>query len=236
MNTTTKSSGAMGGQRDGAGRKTNKELEDRSAGLDAQAEDLAKREADMQAREEALSAKGIDPNPAPIQPLNERVVHSKGENPKAIRKEMGRAKKLDADFYVAEYPEMQIFWVNDMDGDVQRWINAGANPVPVTRNSNRSFEGITDKLESKWVRAVGGSDGMGAYYWVYLMMIARARYYELEIAPVVERQDAMRAAMSRGQDQSKLSKSEAGIETYAPNLPTGGRGLQKVTDHMTGRN
>ena len=237
-----------------AKRPTGKELDERSAALDTRAAESVDREAALDLREKELeetrrvltdaalltsdaaaASLGIEAHPEPIQSTSDLVTATKGENPKAVATAMGRPKKLNADRYIAKYPEQQLFWINDMDGDVQRWIDVGAAPVPVEVQKRNFYEGISDKSESKWVRAVGGGDGMGGYYWVYLMMMARDQYYQVNTAPLVARQDAIRAAMRGGVDQSGLSQTAGGMETYAPFLPTGDRGLQKIKDHMTGR-
>ena len=146
-------------------------------------------------------------------------------NPKAIRRDIGRSKRLDADKYLEAHPEMQLMWINDLSGDVQRWIDEGAEPVPVLSKASKVFEGITDKVDSKWVRGIGGDDGMGGHFWVYLLMIDPKTYDEVKLAPQRARQELIRRAMKIGSDGSAMDGTGPRLPTYAPNLPTGDRGV-----------
>ena len=139
------------------------------------------------------------------------------------RKPLGQPRNLDADFYLQKYgADKKLMWVNDIGGDVQRWIDMGAEPVPVENRSGRTFEGITDSHESKWVRAVGGETANGPF-WVYLLMVDPEIYDEVQIKPQRERQEAIHQAMHGGRDQSGGAGGE--LQSYAPNLPTGDRGM-----------
>lgn len=227
----TMGGGKKGGARPGSGRPSSASLQERAEGLDMRDQELIDREAKLIEREAALDSQGIDPNPAPIQPISDGT--GKGENPKAVRVAMGKSKRLYADPYIKKYPHAKLMWVNDMNGDVQRWIDAGAEPVPRETQDSRTFEGITDRQDSKWVRAIGGDDGMGGHFWVYLLMMSLERYDEVELAPLRERQEDIKRAMSRGKDQSDGAGGE--LESYAPHLPTGGQGFEKIQDHIVGR-
>jgi len=229
---TTPSIPAMGDEATGgaarkAGRPSNAQLKDENVRLAAELDQLRSQVATQEAGP-------LDPNPAPITPATaDPAAALKGAaNQKAIRTVMGQAKRLDADKYVAAHPDKRLMWINDMNGDVQRWIDAGAEPVPVQTRNSRHFEGITDRHESQWVRAVGGDDGMGNTYWVYLLMMSLERYDEVKLAPLRARQAAIKEALSRGSDQSDGAGGE--LAAYAPNLPTGGRGFQQIQDHLTG--
>ncbi len=139
----------------------------------------------------------------------------------AGRAPIGQPRNLDADPYLQAYPDKKLMWVNQIGGDVDRWLNAGAEPVP-RRTASRTFEGLTDQQESKWVRAVGGDDGTGNSFWVYLLMIDPAIYDHVALAPERARQKAIHDAMYAGRDQSD---TKSGLQSYAPNLPTGDRGM-----------
>lgn len=203
-----------------AKKPTAKQLNERDA-------ELAQRQIDMDEREQTLlkrEAEAFDktlPDRTSIDegaaPADEHGDH----NPKSIRKPIISGKQLaDITQYLERYQDMQLLWVNDLQGDVQRWIDVGAEPVPVHSLAKKTFEGITDKVESKWVRSVGGDDGMGGHFWVYLMMIEPDAYHEVRIQPQLDRQELIRRAMKAGADESGM---EGGImiPTYAPNLPTG---------------
>ena len=159
------------------------------------------------------------------QEIERKPINESGPAPEASpfeRKPLGQTRRLDAAPYLAEHPDKKLMWVNDMNGDVQRWIDAGAEPVPVKNRSGRTFEGITDTHESKWVRAIGGDDGMGGSFWVYLLMVEPEIYEQEHVAPMRERQEAIHRAMYGGRDQSD---SQSGLQSYAPHLPTGDRGM-----------
>jgi hypothetical protein len=157
------------------------------------------------------------------QSISEEVLERKeSDNPKAVRADMQQKRNLDADYYVQRYPDMQLMWINDIGGEVQRWIDAGAEPVQVENRSGRTFAGITDKHESEWVRAVGGDDGMGNHFWVYLLMIDREEYNRIKLDPVKKRQLDIQNALYSGHDQSD---SRSGLKSYAPELPTGDIGM-----------
>ena len=194
-----------------------------TADLNAREKELQAREAELEQREQAIAARGTR------QSTSEAMLREKGQNPKGIRRGMGQAKRLDAGKYIIEYPEHQLMWVNDLNGDVQRWIDEGAEPVSVKSRASKTFEGITDQHESNWVRAIGGDDGFGGHFWVYLLKIERERYRELVTYPKKERQDMIRRAMKAGLDQSD-DKENRGLKlpTYAPELPTGEHGFAET--------
>lgn len=206
-----------------AKKPTAKQLDERNAQLEQREIDLNEREQKQLARK-AEPFDGTLPDRTSIDegaPAGEHDDH----NPKAIRKQMQQGKWLaDTLPYEQRYQDMQLLWVNDLQGDVQRWIDVGAEPVPLLNASGRTFEGITDKVESKWVRSVGGNDGMGGHFWVYLMMVDPKVYLEVRIAPQRERQELIRRAMKLGADGSDMIGGPK-LPTYAPNLPTGDRGI-----------
>lgn len=209
------------------GRKT-------KAQLDARENELANRERLLLEREAKLDAKGIDPNPAPIQSATAGAPTNTAPNPQAIAKEIEVGRKFpDVQPYLDKYPDKKLMWINDLNGDVQRWIDANAEPVPRLINEARKFEGLTDKVESKWTRVVGGDDGMGGHYWVYLLMMDPQRYDQVALAPLRARQQAIQDSLIRGSDQSDGAGGE--LNSYAPNLPSGGRGFEQIRDHLTGR-
>jgi hypothetical protein len=194
---------------------TEKELDERTAVLEARIAELDEREANMRAE--------FEPRPERTS-IDELGARTEGQNPKAVRRDMGRAKRLDADKYIEIHQDKTLMWINDMDGDVQRWLDEGAEPVPVISKATRTFEGLTDTVESKWVRSIGGDDGRGGHFWVYLLMIDPEVYQQIKIDPELERQAAIRRSIQAGVDQSKYGEGPK-LPSYAPNLPTGGRGL-----------
>jgi len=60
---------------------------------------------------------------------------------------------------------------------------------------------------------------------VYLLMIDPQVYDEVKLAPQRARQELIRRAMKIGSDQSDDFSGGPKLPTYAPNLPTGDRGV-----------
>ena len=157
-----------------AAKRTHATLDEREAAQETRQMEMDAREQELLAREKA-AFDGTLPDRTSINEGTVEREHSQ-MNPKAIRRDIGRSKRLDADKYLDAHPDMQLMWINDLSGDVQRWIDEGAEPVPVVSKQSRTFEGITDKVDSKWVRGIGGDDGMGGHFWVYLLMIDPETY------------------------------------------------------------
>ena len=213
---------AAGGEMKTTAKKpTAKQLNEREDELELRQMEMDEREQELLRREKA-AFDGTLPDRTSID--ESAVENEHGDaNPKSIRRDIGRTKRLDADKYLEIHQDMQLMWINDMSGDVQRWIDEGAEPVPVVSRATKSFEGITDKVESQWVRAIGGDDGMGGHFWVYLLMIDPDVYDEVKLAPQQARQEMIRRAMKIGSDGSAMGGIQ--LPTYAPNLPTGDRGV-----------
>ena len=237
-----------------------KELEsvdERAAGQEMREQELRDREQEIQMREQALAnmARAADrENPAPSpsegypgqrtpNQLPPRVSTDEDKlrenthaaiNSRSIHGPLETGKKFpDITPYLQKYgDEFQLMWINDVDGDVQRWIDHGAEPVEWLTNRNRTFAGITDSHESQWVRIVGGETRSGVFY-VYLLKISYAEYARIKISPVKARQELIRRSMIGGGDQSTGGKDALGgpnLPTYAAELPSGSRGLEQLRD------
>lgn len=166
----------------------------------------------------------------------------RGDDSRSTRRSIGHKRILDADFYVDRYPDKQLMWVNDVNGEVNKWIDAGAEPVAVENATTRVYEGINDSFDFKYVRAVGGTYA-GQDFWVYLLMMDKKQYHDVKIEPLRERQRAITDTLYRGRNQSRGAGGQdqgfnrnaisgAGVETYAPQLPTGdGEGMRQVVSH-----
>lgn len=221
-----------------AGRPSKKDLDERAEGLSMREKELEERERHLAESETAAldAAARENKDPSASEPLPQRqsideVVQRKdGDNSKSVRREMGRQKRLDADIYLEIHQDKKLMWVNDIGGEVERWIDMGAEPVRVASRSGRTFEGITDRTESKWARAIGGDDGMGSYYWVYLLMIDPDLYDEIQLSPQRERQEMIRNAIFANVDRSTDAGGQTvpgpKLPTYQPNLPSGQTGAE----------
>lgn len=237
---TGKGKASAGGARAGAGRPTNKQLDERAAGLDMREGELSEREAELAEREAALQQAeqaAVAPTRPPRVSMDEgaapKEFSAAAENSRSARSPLEMGKKFpDVTPYQQRHQDMQLMWVNDESGDVQRWIDLGAEPVPLIQNESRSFEGITDRQESKWVRVIGGETKAGAFY-VYLLMIEPDEYERIKIAPIRARQELIKRAMKAGGNRSG-EETPAGMPTYAPNLPSGQQGYQDERQHIAG--
>lgn len=191
------------------------ELDDRQTDLDSQLKEIETSR--QQLLDAALPSRvSIDESVAPS--------NLKGHDSKSIRSPIESGKKFpNIQPYLERHQDKKLLWVNDYNGDVQRWIDEGAEPVPVLHNKARVFEGITDKAETKWVRVVAG-EIQGVVIWVYLMMIDPDEYHRIRIAPQQRRQELIRRAMAAGGDRSGYA-GNVQLPTYSPTLSIGGQGI-----------
>lgn len=159
---------------------------------------------------------------------NKQIRQPITENPdqmgKKIRPKIGQNRKLDVSAYELHYPDMKLMLISDYGTDVDNWIQWGAQPVPWLQDKQKTFKGINDKHHSEYVNFIGGKDRGGNVYRLWLLMIDPELYDEIKLAPERERQEQIRAAMKRGENQSDIAKhlpGGGGINTYAPTLPDG---------------
>ena len=145
------------------------------------------------------------------------------------RRKINRMPTLDAETYMMQYPGYAFFWKEHNNGDVDRWLSFGAELVPESMAQARQIEGYKSHAAGSWVNRQVGFDRGGNVRTDYLMMMPEAVYYEVKIAPELERnkatQDAMRHRGEAGAVESEV-RGTAGTATYAPNLPTGGVGFE----------
>lgn len=148
-----------------------------------------------------------------------------GKAKKGVRADIGRQIQLDSEIYERLYPDKTLMKINDLNGDVQKWIDAGAEPVPARIPDRKVYAGINDKRTSEWVTWIGGTTDAGKEYLVYLLMMDPELYEEVKNRPQRARQEEIQRAMKIGGDASGENPhlpGGGGIQTYAPNLPTGG--------------
>lgn len=149
------------------------------------------------------------------------------ENSKAIRPSLSKNMKLDSAFYEADAPDMKHMKINNLDGDVQWWIDRGAVPVERQSPDRKVFKGINDKQDSEYVQWPGGESD-GTPYNVVLLRITPELYHMYKTGPEEDRQAAIRASMYR--DIGKDATGDQEATSYAPHLPTGGneRGFNEI--------
>jgi hypothetical protein len=150
---------------------------------------------------------------------------------KNVRPKIGAQVKIDMDRYVAEYPDMKLMVINDQDGDVQRWLDAGAEPIKAQIKGRKIYEGLNDRSENDWVKFVVGQNPDGSAMMAYGLMMDPDAYDAYKLAPARARQDNIKNAMYQGQSSETPESLEGGgnVGSYAPNLPTGeGKGYNEI--------
>ena len=156
--------------------------------------------------------------------------NEKANNTKSVRRHIGAQIKMDMQPYVDKYPNKKLMLINDLDGDVQRWLDAGAEPIPSVVAGRKTYEGLNDKVSNQWVRFVAGQNPSGEAYYAFGLMMDPELYDEYKLAPQRQRHEDIDNAMRRGvasESASLTSGSEIG--SYAPNLPTGtGQGYNEI--------
>ncbi len=189
-------------------------LKDHSSAIDRAIQQQASRDRalqDMMApRENKNIRQPVDGNP--------RQVEKEGR----IRLGMGQEGEMNylAEMYSKRHPGMQLMWIVDSDGTLDRWLyDWGAEPVPLENESRREIEGLsTKRSNSKYVCLVGGSID-GNTQLQYLLMIDPVLYDERKLKPVRERAKAIKESMYRGQATEGARDSNNELQTYAANLP-----------------
>lgn len=167
-------------------------------------------------------------------PLGSEPAVNKLNQADKVRMATGKQLRLDASFYerLPEYKDMQLFWENDEDGAVERWLHLGAELVKRRSKSLKHFKGFTDRAESEWECTPVGSKDSGQPLICYLLFMPKEEYHTLRIAPKDVRNQEILDALKGGKapDDAKVMSNVTGIKTYAPNLPTGGKGFEQTHD------
>lgn len=168
-------------------------------------------------------------------PIGEETTINKMSNDDKVRLAQGRQARLDASFYerLPEYQDKQLFWENDTDGAVEKWLHLGAELVPRRNKSLKHFKGFTDRTASEWECVPVDSDRTGRPILCYLMFLPIDDYHALRIAPKeVRNQEILKAlGIGKGQEGTKVMPGVSGIKTYAPINPVGTeKGFEQVHD------
>lgn len=140
---------------------------------------------------------------------------------------LDRNKRIDISAYEKKYPGKKFCVINQMHGEVEKYIDRGFEPVKHSNRTDRVFEGLTDK-ETGWAKWVVGTGEGGQPMHAYLLMIDEDAYDDIIINPQKKRNLDIRTAMGlagkRGEADAS-ARNGSNIETYAPFNPTGGKGL-----------
>ena len=149
-----------------------------------------------------------------------------------VRMAMGKQATLDLSFYnsLPEYQGKTLFWENDQNGQVEKWLQLGAELVKRRSSAQKEFKGVTDKSLSEWESRPVGPDGSGGKLVAYALSLDSDDYHALRIAPKEARQEEIMEALGAGKANltEKVMPGVTGLKTYAPNLPTGGKGLEII--------
>ena len=167
------------------------------------------------------------------EPIGEEASVNKLSQSDKIRMAIGKQLRLDASFYerLPEYQDMQLFWENDVDGAVEKWLHLGAELVPRRNKSLKHFKGFTDRAESEWECVPVGSTDSGQPMLCYLLFMKAEEYHALRIKPKEDRNSEILDALGMGKPQveNKVMPNVQGIRTYAPNNPVGtGQGFEQT--------
>ncbi len=167
---------------------------------------------------------------------NTREPMGKVEN--KSRPSIFRKRQMEDSFYHEKYgAEYKLMWILDEGGQLDRWIDAGAEPVERESRNSKKFEGLTNRHDSPYMRVVGGVDAGGNTVYQYLLMIAHELYDEIKTQPLRQRQKEIRQAMGldaeAGEDievqaLDAMQGNKAGLKTYAANNLDGSAGFNQV--------
>jgi len=153
-------------------------------------------------------------------------------HPEAKKTTLSRSRRMDISAYEAAYPDKKIALINDLNGDVQRWIDAGAVPIESRLPNRKVYKGLTDAEDGNWVRFVGGEVG-GKPYYVYALMMDPVLYHEFKNVPDLERQRQINEALHSGRSLEDSSSQPQHLKSYAPTLPDGmGVGYNEIRPNL----
>lgn len=151
---------------------------------------------------------------------------------KSIRKPAKRRRlKTDFSYLQEENPGKVLRLMNNEGGRIQMAINDGWEPVKgigthsvwTPETHRKDADTVAQKTSVVQIPASKTTDLMHI-----LMMIDKDLFDELERAPIRERVALTEAALGMGKNNSAgEAAGVTGIETYAPNLPSGGVGFEQ---------
>lgn len=210
-------------------KKTSKKKTLKTAG----AETAASTEAMIETAGEEMNLKGAEKNIRA--PIGEEPDVNKLSQAEKVRMATGKQLNLDASFYerLPEYQGMQLFYENDENGAVEKWLHLGAELVPRRNKSLKEFKGFTDQATSEWECTPVGTDNTGKPMLCYLLFMPAEEYQALRVAPKEQRNEEILEALGMGKSQAdgSVMSNVKGIKTYAPNNPVGkGQGFEQTHD------
>lgn len=150
---------------------------------------------------------------------NVRAKVGVADRKKAIRKLIGKQRKIDIDYYQEQVgPDYRVVAIVDRGNELQAWLSMGAEYIPESRPDKAKGE---QGAAREWC---GTAENGTAEYQYYLSV--PADLYDDIIA--MKQEDAMRPVdilENRARGGQDNETGIGGVETYAPNLPSGGVGM-----------
>ncbi len=154
---------------------------------------------------------------------------TKLDDHKKVRRDIGVQMKMDMQPYIDAYPNKALMLINDLDGDVQRWLDAGAEPIPAKLATRKTYEGLNDKTANQWVRFAAGQTEGGDTYYAFGLMMDKDLYDEYKHAPERQRLADIDQALFKGKVTGESLAGGGGIQSYAASLPVGtGKGYNQI--------
>jgi len=148
---------------------------------------------------------------------------------KKVRRNIGIQMKMDMQAYIDAYPNKKLMLINDLDGDLQRWLDAGAEPIPAKIEGRKTYEGLNDKSGNQWVRFAAGQTEGGDTYYAFGLMMDPELYDEYKHGPERQRLEDIDNALFKGRVAEDSLVGGGGIQSYAANLPVGtGKGYNQI--------
>lgn len=148
---------------------------------------------------------------------------------KKVRRDIGVQMKMDMQAYIDAYPNKALMLINDLDGDVQRWLDAGAEPIPAKITGRKVYEGLNDKSANQWVRFAAGQTEGGDTYYAFGLMMDKDLYDQYKHEPERKRLEDIDNALFKGKVTEDSLIGGGSIHSYAASLPVGsGKGYNQI--------
>ena len=145
---------------------------------------------------------------------------------KAVRKPIRSRLRTDFSYLEDKYPGKCFRLFNNEMGNVQQAIADGWEPVEGLQQANVwRPDADTPSTQGSYVSIPVGLGRTENAMEAVLLMIDRRRFEELE-APTKEHRAELRKTLEGG----KPLDGKTPVPTYAPNLPSGGKGYEEITN------
>lgn len=163
------------------------------------------------------------------EPIGTQTSVNKMTDTEQVRTAIGNQLRIDYTHYLRmpEYQDKQLFLAHS-NGEVDRWLALGAQPVPRVSQSQKIYKGINDRMDTEYqvYPAVSVIDGIPVD--AFLLFIDKDEYHRLKIAPLQNRNAEIERAMGIGKadEGGAVMPQVKGLKTYAPNVSSDATGLQ----------